>query len=143
MTSHRWRSLGEVYVASPAVPTPRGFGFTVGGVLAAVALFSLWRHHGVRAEIVGTVSAALVVGAALRPASLAPLARGWGRVGHALGWVNSRVLLTVLFVVVLCPFGAIGRMFGSDPLGRRRHAGSLWSAYPARLRDSRHYERMF
>ena len=140
---HRWRALGDVYVPAPPSPTPRSFGFTVGGALAAIALFSLWRRHVVRAEIVAAISAALIVAALIRPASLALLASGWGRVGHALGWVNSRLLLTVLFVLVLWPIGVVSRLLGSDPLDRRRRAGSFWTAYPTRSRDPRHYERMY
>jgi hypothetical protein len=141
--AHRWRALGEVYVPLPLGPSPGSFGLTVGGVLAAIAAFSAWRRHVIRAEIVAAVSGALLLAAALQPAWLRPLARGWGRAGHALGWVNSRVLLTLLFVVVLCPVGAIARLLGSDPLGRRRSARSYWMPYSSRSRDRRHYERMF
>jgi hypothetical protein len=143
MTMHRWRALGEVYVAAPPAPAHRSFGLTVGGVLAAIALFSLWRRHMVRAEIVAAISAALIVAALVRPASLALLAKGWGRVGHALGWINSRILLTVLFILVLWPVGFVSRLFGSDPLDRRRRAGSFWTAYSTRPRDPKHYERLY
>ena len=142
MTTHRWRALGEVYIAPPASPTPRSFGFTVGGVLAAIALFSLWRRHVGRAELAAAASGVLIVAALLRPTSLAPLARQWNRVGHLLGAVNSRVLLTAMFVLVVVPVGALGRLFGSDPLGRRA-AGSLWLPFSPRARDPKHYERMF
>ena len=143
MTQYRWRAFGEVFVAAPPAPKPRSFGLTVGGVLAAIALFSLWRHHIIRAEIVGAASATLILAALIRPAVLTPLAAVWGRVGHALGWINSRILLTALFGLVLWPFGFLGRILGSDPLGRRRSGGSFWTPYSTRLRDPRHYERMF
>ena len=142
-TSHRWRALGEVHIAAPIAPTPRSFGLTVGGVFAAIAFFSLLRHHIVRSEIAAAIAAVLLLAALIRPASLAPLARGWGRVGHLLGWINSRILLTALFALVLWPIGAASRLFGSDPLGRRRSSGSYWKAYSTRLRDPKHYERMY
>jgi Saxitoxin biosynthesis operon protein SxtJ len=142
ITTHRWRALGEVYVAPPPSPTPRSFGLTVGGVLAAIALFSLWRGHVVRAEVAGAISGVLVIAALVRPASLAPVAKQWNRFGHLLGMVNSRVLLTAMFVLVVVPVGALGRLFGSDPLGRRA-AGSLWLPFSTRARDPKHYERMF
>jgi hypothetical protein len=142
MTTHRWRALGEVYVAPPASPTPRSFGFTVGGVLAAIALFSVWRGHLGRAEVVGAIGGVLMLAGLVRPAALAPLAKQWNRVGHLLGMVNSRVLLTAMFVLVITPLGALGRLFGSDPLARRA-AGSLWLPFSKRARDPKHYERMF
>ena len=142
MTTHRWRALGEVYIAPPASPTPRSFGFTVGGVLTAIALFSLWRRHIPRAELVGAIGGVLILAALVRPAALAPVAKQWNRVGHVLGLVNSRVLLTVMFVLVIAPLGALGRLFGSDPLGRRA-TGSWWLPFSKRARDPKHYERMF
>jgi hypothetical protein len=140
--THRWPALGEAYIAPPPSPTPRSFGVTVGSVLAAIALFSLWRRHLVRAEVTAAISGVLIVAALLRPASLAAVAKQWNRVGHLLGWLNSRVLLTALFVLVVSPIGALGRLFGSDPLGRRG-AGSLWLPFSKRVRDPKHYERMF
>jgi hypothetical protein len=141
-TIHHWRTLGDIYIAPPPSPTPRSFGLTVGGVLAAIALFSLWRRHIGRAEVVAAVSAVLVVAALVRPSSLAPIAKQWNRVGHLLGWMNSRVLLTAMFVLIVSPVGALGRLFGSDPLGRRA-VGSLWLPFSKRARDPKHYERMF
>jgi hypothetical protein len=142
MTMHRWDALGDVYIAPPPSPTARSFGLTVAGALAAIALFSLWRRHIVRAEIAAVVSGALLIAAVVRPAALAPLAAWWSRIGHALGWVNSRVLLTLLFVVILWPVGVVSRLFGGDPLGRRQ-VGSSWVPFSNRPRDPKHYERMF
>ena len=141
-TPHRWRSLGDVYIAPPPAPTHRSFGLTVGGVLLLFAAFTLWRGHTTRAEVLGAIGALLIVMALVRPSALAGLAAGWSKVGHALGWFNSRVLLTVMFMVVLWPVGAISKLFGNDPLERRRR-DSMWSPYPERMRDPKHFERLF
>lgn len=142
-TPHRWSSLGEVYVAPPPAPSHRSFGLTVGGVLVAAALLSLWRGHLRQAEVAGAAGAILIAAALSRPAVLQPLAAAWGKIGHALGWVNSRILLTVLFVVIIWPVGILSRLFGSDPLARRRRADSFWTEYRARPRDPAHYERLY
>jgi hypothetical protein len=139
---HRWRSLGSVYIAPPPAPSHRSFGLTVGGVLAVAAALSVWRHHPTRGEALGVIAAILIVAALVRPRALSGVAAVWARVGHALGWFNSRVLLTVMFVIVLWPIGLVMRMFGSDPLERRAR-GSMWSPYPERLRDPKHFERLF
>jgi hypothetical protein len=140
---HRWRSLGSAYVPPPVGPSYRSFGLTVGGVLAGIAALSAWRSHATRAEIVGAIAALLIVLALLRPVSLAGSAAAWSRVGHALGWFNSRVLLTAMFVLIIWPIGLVSRLFGSDPLERRRRSGSMWAPYPERLRDPRHFEHLF
>jgi hypothetical protein len=143
MTAHHWSSLADAYVPPPQAPSHRSFGYTVGGVLAVAGALSYWRGHALRAEIAGAVALYLLASAAIWPSSLAPLARGWGKIGHALGWFNSRVLLTLMFVFVFCPIGLIGRLFGKDPLDAKRGGRSLWVDYTARLRDPKHYERLF
>ena len=143
MTSHRWRSLGEVYVAPPPAPSPRSFGLTVGGVLAALAAFTFWRGHLLRAEILGGLGATLILAALARPAWLSGAAAVWSRVGHTLGWVNSRILLTLMFAFILWPIGMASRLCGSDLLDARRRGGSFWIPYSSRLKDPKHYERLF
>lgn len=96
-----------------------------------------------RAELIGVTAALLIVLALVRPASLARPAQLWSLVGHALGWFNSRVLLTMIFVLVIWPIGFVSRVFGSDPLERRRRNGSMWTPYPDRLRDPKHFEHLF
>jgi hypothetical protein len=139
----RWAVLGDVYIAPPPGPSHRAFGLTVGGVLAAIGVFSWWRGHAVRTEVLGTIAAALILGAVVRPSALAGLAAVWSRIGHALGWFNSRVLLTVAFVLVIWPIAFVGRLLGNDPLTQRRTPGSFWLDYPTRLRDLKHFERLF
>ncbi len=141
-TPYQWRALGTPYVAPPLAPSHRSFGLTVGGVLLLFAAFTFWRGHITRAEVLGGIGAILVVAGLVRPNALAGLARAWGTVGHALGWFNSRVLLTLMFVLVLWPIGFISKLFGNDPLERRKRE-SMWSPYPERMRDPKHFERLF
>jgi hypothetical protein len=143
MTRSRWAALGDVYVAPPAAPSHRSFGLTIGSVLAAFAAFTWWRGHTLRAEVLGAFGGALLLAALVRPASLRGVAAVWSRIGHALGWVNSRVLLTLMFLFVLWPFGLVSRLFGADPLDQRRRRDSFWVPYSPRLRDRKHYERLF
>jgi Saxitoxin biosynthesis operon protein SxtJ len=139
---HRWRSLGAVYTPPAQGPSHRSFGLTVGGVLAVISLMLVWRGHVTRAEVLGAIGVLLMGAALIRPAWLAGIAAVWSRVGHALGWFNSRVLLTGMFLLVLWPVGYLSRLFGNDPLERRK-AGSMWTPYPERLRDPKHFERQF
>jgi len=50
--------------------------------------------------------------------------------------------LIVFFFLALTPMGLLARLFGRDPLVRRRR-GSTWTPYPAHRRGVKHYERMF
>jgi hypothetical protein len=121
----------------------RSFGLSCGGVLCLIAAVAMWRGHRVGAEAPGAVGAVLVVLGALRPSLLAWPSAWWWRFARALGYVNARVLLTVVFVIVFVPLGLIWRLTGNDPLCRRRRTWPGWSPYPSRYRDPRHYQRMY
>ena len=58
----------------------------------------------------------------------------WWKLIHLLGYINARIILTVLFAVLLVPLNLVWRVTGKDPLGRRRAGWTGWSPYPARYR---------
>jgi Saxitoxin biosynthesis operon protein SxtJ len=121
----------------------RSFGLSVGAVLCAIAAVLLWRGRMARAEVVGAIGGALVIFGAAYPPLLKYPSAAWWRFSRALGYVNARILLTVLFVVVLIPISLFWRLVGKDPLNRRRSTYPGWSPYPVRYRDRQHYGRMY
>ena len=40
----------------------------------------------------------------------------WMALGHALGWVNSKIILGLVYLIVLQPIALIMKVFGYDPL---------------------------
>ena len=40
----------------------------------------------------------------------------WMKLGYILGWINSRIILGLVFLVVLQPIALVMRSFGYDPL---------------------------
>ena len=90
------------------------------------------------------IAVALLVPAVTRPTLLRIPSRLWWRLAHAIGWVNTRVLLSACFLLLLTPIGVLMRLCGWDPLHRRvRQQGSGWVPRPARYQDPKHYERMY
>ena len=126
----------------PANPE-RAFGLSVGTVLILIAAFALWRERILIAEILAGVGAALVVLGYLKPAWLYWPSKVWWRMALALGYINTRVILTVAFVVVFVPIGFVWRVIGRDPLSKRRTHWQGWQAYPARYRARDHFTRMY
>jgi hypothetical protein len=94
----------------------RRFGVILAVLLLAVAAFSFWRDHPIRATIL--VSAA--VAAATCTFAAFPIwlrvFRLWMKLAEALSWVMTRVLLSVFFYLVLTPVGLIMRLLGKAPL---------------------------
>ena len=45
----------------------------------------------------------------------------WMSIGHILGWINSRIILGFIFVIILLPLSFIMRMLGYDPLNLKKN----------------------
>lgn len=116
---------------------------SVGAVLCLIAAVLAWRGRIGRAEVLGAIGVFLLAAGLIYAPILKWPSSIWWRFARALGYVNARVLLTVLFGVALVPLGTIWRLTGNDPLGRRRDRWRGWSPYPARYADRHHYTKMY
>ena len=54
------------------------------------------------------------------PYHLNSLYKIWMSLGHALGWINSKIILGLVFFLVLQPLAIIMKVFGYDPLRVKR-----------------------
>ena len=43
----------------------------------------------------------------------------WMKIGYILGWINSRIILGLIFILVLIPISSIMKLFKYDPLKRK------------------------
>jgi hypothetical protein len=116
----------------------------IGGVLLAIAA---WNYHRGRMSIVwvfGSLSALLVVAGLVVPPVARAFHTGWMKFAVALGYVNSRVLLTILFYGVFTPYGFVSRLTGRDPLGRRKVGReTYWTTRKATRQSAEQFERLF
>jgi hypothetical protein len=105
----------------------RGFGLTVGGLLAAIGVGRLSLGHSYALEILG-VGVALIAVALIRPPVLAPLNRAWTRLGLVVSKVVNPVVMTLLFCLTIVPFGVLLRLAGKDLLRLKRapQSSSYW-----------------
>lgn len=55
------------------------------------------------------------------------ITRGWGKLSRVIAAINSRILLTLLFFLVLAPLAYLYRLFNRDPLKLAKRSGSLYS----------------
>ncbi len=91
----------------------RDFGLIVAGLFAAIFGLLLPLLHRRAIPIWPWAIAAVLLASALaRPSILRGFYRVWTRIGLVLGWVNTRIILGVLFYVVLTPMGYIMRALG-------------------------------
>ncbi|HUM11869.1 MAG TPA: SxtJ family membrane protein [Myxococcaceae bacterium] len=122
----------------------RKAAFGVGGVLLLLAAWLLWRQRapGLRLGL-GGAGTLLVLAGALVPARLRALYRGWMTAALAIGWVMSRVVLTLVFAVVLTPLALLARLTGKRflALSPDRSASSYWVR--RKPGEQGRYERMY
>jgi hypothetical protein len=122
----------------------RRSAWIVGAVLLAFGAWSVWRGHPLRAQVLCGLGVYLMLIGALAPRWAVPFHRAWMKLAHALGYINSRVILGLLYYGIFTPLGVVLRLTGRDPLQRRRAAReSYWipRAEPRQRPDQ--FERLF
>jgi len=84
------------------------------GTAAALAMLLLW--FAFRRDAYVFASAALLVCAMAAPVVLRPLSFLWYGLSDILGAVSSRIILSVIYLLVVFPVGFARRMAGRDEL---------------------------
>ncbi|MBI5136243.1 MAG: sxtJ [Nitrospirae bacterium] len=105
----------------------RRFGLTTGAIVCGLfgLLLPLLAHKAlVWVAWPWALAGVLGLWALAAPATLRPVYRGWMRVGAVLGFVNTRIILAVMFYLVLVPVGLVMRRVARDPMARRFDEGA-------------------
>lgn len=76
----------------------------------------VWQDGGARWPWIAAAVFA-VTGLAL-PILLKPVYIAWMRLGHALGWFNTRLILGIVFFLIFMPVALLFRLTGRDPMER-------------------------
>ena len=118
----RYAAHGEERTSSD-----RSFGVTFGVITALTTAYSLYVGAWSWAVCFGAASALFFLCAWIRPNVLAPANRLWTRLGLLLHRIMNPLIMGGMFFLVFTTMGASMRLFGFDPLGRRRKgAESYW-----------------
>lgn len=123
--------------------TITSFALIVSGALLVIAAYQRWR--GAPPWVVlalVSIAAVLSLLSAVAPAWLRPVYRGWMRVGEVLGWINTRIILTLVFFLVVTPIGLLMRLFGRSPIATAKR-DSYWTDVEPHSYGDRHVEKQF
>lgn len=113
-------------------------------VLLLIAAWNVYRGRTTVVIIFASIGVALVVAGLFIPAAARAFHKAWMRFAVALGHVNSRVLLTLMYYLVFTPYGLASRLFGRDPLRRRGKASeSYWTKREVTRQTRERFERLF
>ena len=99
----------------------REFGILVGFVFPILIGWILpsITGHGFRTWTLWVSSPSLILGLTA-PHLLHYPYKAWMALGHILGWINSRIILGLVFIFVLQPIAIIMRLFSYDPLRKKK-----------------------
>ena len=106
----------------------RNFGLLVGSIFLGISLWPLIKGLPPRLWLTA-IAGVLLFAAVLWPKGLSPLYSIWIKIGDGLGWINSQIILGIVFYGMFTPIGLIMKVFGKDPLKKKPdpQASSYWS----------------
>jgi Saxitoxin biosynthesis operon protein SxtJ len=100
----------------------RSFGLTVGGIFALIGLWPVVFHNEDPRWWALVLAGLLDIPALVFPRSLSWVYKRWMALGHIMGWINTGIILGVVFYFVVTPIGMIRRLLGKDPMGKQIRA---------------------
>lgn len=112
---------------TPKIPEPnatdlRKFGLIFGSLL--IIFFGLlipwiWGLEISLSKWPWPVGGIFVIWALIAPKTLKPVYKFWMRFGAVIGWINTRLILSLMFYLVMFPVGLVMRIFAEDPMERK------------------------
>ena len=121
----------------------RHFGLLLGMMTVIVFAGIPLLRHQVIVRWPWLVAFTLWVLALIAPRALGYLHRGWTMLGRGLGWVNTRVILSLLYFVAVLPIGFMMRLAGRDPMRRKFEPAAGTYRVPSKPRRSDHLEQPY
>ncbi len=122
----------------------RKFGFTMGAII--VSLFGLllpWLFEHDYPLWPWIAAGIFWLAATVTPAALTPVHSAWLRIGHALGWINTRIILGLMFYTVFLVVAVSMKLLGKDPMSRKIDKTLDSYRVPSEVRARNHLEKPF
>ena len=105
----------------------RKFSLTIGIFLLVVAAFLFWKENASAQYLAITGGAVMVLGFTIAPV-LKPIYIVWMSFAVIMGFIMTRVILTLLFALLFTPPALFMRLIGKNPLKEEadKQAESYW-----------------
>lgn len=120
----------------------REFGLGLGAILIALSLLAARKHSPSGPYLFGWGTLSLVV-AWLAPRAFEAVYGPWMKFAKVLAAINTFIVLTVIYYLVITPYGLVNRLFGKDPLDERIGTGDSYWAPRGETPEASTYERQF
>jgi len=122
----------------------RKFGITIGVILLIIAGFLFWKEKESFQILLTFGVIFFFLGIAI-PFILKPIYWVWMIFATILGWIMTRVILSLLFYIIFTPIGLILRFFGKQFLELRwdKSKESYWNFRTNEHLKKENYEKQF
>jgi hypothetical protein len=119
----------------------RSFGIIMAVVLSLIASVLLWNDRPVCMYLFVISSLFLISGIAF-PRLLKPIEFVWMKLAFILGYIMTRIILTIVFYLAVTPVGLLRQLFSKDPLDMKidKDAASYWKPVDPKGPKSRPYK---
>ncbi len=116
-------------------------------IFSAIFGVFAWRHYPSIASYVlmGLILIMLPL-IAFSPTLLRPVFKLWLKVAKAVGWFNTQIILSIVYILIFIPVGLLMRLFRKDQMRRKllKAEETYWEPYgQGGLTDRSRYERQF
>lgn len=121
----------------------RSFGITIGIILFIIS-FLLMYYNKESYQIIGIISLMFIGLGLVIPVMLKPFYFIWMIFAAILGWVMTRVILSLVFYLIITPIGLITRLIGEDFLAlKKKMSNSYWNHRESYIELNQDYEKQF
>jgi hypothetical protein len=98
----------------------RKFGLTTGLIIAVLFGAALPWLFDLAYRLWPWILAGVLAGLGLiLPMVLQPIYIVWMKFGNVMNWINTRIILGILFYLIFLPIGMLMRLFGKDSMHRK------------------------
>ena len=122
--------------------TLRNFGFLMAGVLILIAAIPVIKGNP-PTWWAASIGVLFFVSGAIAPRILDMPFRAWMKLGHVLGYINTRIILGLTFFFVLTPIGIVLRILGISQIRLKIDKNATTYRVVSNRRDRKHMERQF
>ncbi len=121
----------------------RGFGITIGIILFVISSFLMY-HDKYSYQAIAIVATAFIGFGIIFPSALKPFYFVWMTFAAVIGWVMTRVILSLVFYVIITPISLLTRLLGEDFLSLKKiEKHSYWEHRDSTEELNQDYEKQY
>ncbi len=121
----------------------KSFGLTIGIVFLIITGILFYVENNLSSNFI-YLAIFFIFSGIIFPIILKPLYFIWMMFAVILGWIMTRVILSITYYFIITPITILSKIFGKDFLDIKKQAinGSYWNARP-KNNDIKNYEKQF